>query len=307
MAVYYKWIKGCQAGASLVKGLWTYLKWGEGSVGLSVDNLPHIFTYKGKQDNPTKENDLGYILTNKATGIQIEKPWTFKDNITCNDHLKTNNFIIPNETYTFLIGINDTPTIYIGDSEKPNAYASHYIADEICFGNSIFLCNKTTNGKIRDRVHFWPTDTGLVCQFEQPNSLLELSKGGLLVDKQIKSKESIEAPYFNATSDKRAKDNIHLATFDALKLIKKLSIYTFNYKQQQDIIPGILAQDLLWECKYNNINLDLVNNINATGENNDYMSIKEDKLVYICMKAIQEQQKIIESLRRDIERLEHNY
>ena len=46
--------------------------------------------------------------------------------------------------------------------------------------------------------------------------------------------------------------------------------------------------------------LDLVTNINATGENNDYMSIKNDKLMFVLMKAIQEQQKQIEQLKSEI-------
>ena len=313
MAVYYKWIKGCQTGASLTGGLWTYLEWGSGDAGTSTNNLPHIYTYTGKQDNPTTKNDLGYILTNKATGIQIEKPWTFKDNITCNNQLKTNNFIIPNGTYTFLIGINDIPTIYKGNSEETisHAYASHYIANEICFGNSIFLCNKT-NEEIRDRVHFWLAEKNLVCQFEESNSLLELREGGLLADKQIKSresieadkqiksKESIEAQYFNATSDKRAKENIQSATYNALELIKKLPIYTYNYKNKSENLTGILAQDLL-EAQPKE--LDLVSNINATGENGDYMSIKNDKLMFVLMKAIQEQQEQIEKLQAELQQL----
>ena len=75
MAVYYKWIKGCAAGSSLTEGLWTYLKWGgnansvnnaDGSAGKTINNLPHIYAYIGKKDNPETENDLGYILTNAA-------------------------------------------------------------------------------------------------------------------------------------------------------------------------------------------------------------------------------------------------
>ena len=44
--------------------------------------LPRLRVQIGKDnDNPTEENDLGYFLTNKATGVQIEKDWTFNDNI----------------------------------------------------------------------------------------------------------------------------------------------------------------------------------------------------------------------------------
>ena len=61
-----------------------------------------------------------------------------------------------------------------------------------------------------------------------------------------------------------------------------------------------MAQDLL---KLQSDDLDLVVNKNATGKDNDYMSIKEDKLIYILMKAIQEQQSEIEVLKSKIDLL----
>jgi hypothetical protein len=64
------------------------------------------------------------------------------------------------------------------------------------------------------------------------------------------------------------------------------------------MVTGILAQDLL-EAQPKE--LDLVSNTHATGENNDYMSIKHDKLMFVLMKAIQEQQKQIEQLKAEIE------
>ena len=108
------------------------------------------------------------------------------------------------------------------------------------------------------------------------------------------------ATYFNARSDKRAKENIALATYNALELIKKLPVYTFNYKKDKEKVTGILAQDLL---EVQPEGLDLVSNINATGENDDYMSIKNDKLMFVLMKAIQEQQEQIEALKAEIEKL----
>ena len=96
MAVYYKWIKGCAAGSTLTSGLWTYLKWGgnansannaDDSAGKTTNNLPHIYTYIGKKDNPETENDLGYILTNAATDVSIESHWKF--NNSCGFNVST--------------------------------------------------------------------------------------------------------------------------------------------------------------------------------------------------------------------------
>ena len=91
-----------------------------------------------------------------------------------------------------------------------------------------------------------------------------------------------------------------LATYSALDLINKLPIYIYNYKNNTETVTGILAQDLL-EAQPKE--LDLVTNINATGENNDYMSIKQDKLLFVLMKAIQEQQKEINELKSEIAKI----
>ena len=114
----------------------------------------------------------------------------------------------------------------------------------------------------------------------------------------IHSDSYCEAVYFNATSDIRAKENIKPATYNALELINKLQIYTYNYINKPESVTGIIAQELL-EAQPKE--LDLVSNINASGENGDYMSIKNDKLMFVLMKAIQEQQKEIEELRKLVE------
>ena len=110
----------------------------------------------------------------------------------------------------------------------------------------------------------------------------------------------IQALYFDATSDIRAKTDIKQLNIKAVELIKDLSIYTFKYKENNEPSIGIMAQDLL---KLQSDGLDLVVNKNATGKDNDYMSIKEDKLIYILMKAIQEQQSEIEALKSKIDLL----
>jgi hypothetical protein len=135
------------------------------------------------------------------------------------------------------------------------------------------------------------------------------TKGSVLIDKNLGVKENIVATgsctalYFNATSDRRAKENIKPANYSALDLIKRLPIYNYNYKQQpNEHMTGILAQDLLVAQPSE---LDLVSNINATGENGDFMSIKNDKLIFILMKAIQEQQEEIENLKDKIEKIKN--
>ena len=103
---------------------------------------------------------------------------------------------------------------------------------------------------------------------------------------QIKANDVCEAAYFNATSDKRAKNNFtHVSTVNALKWINDLKIYTFNYRSNGKSSIGITTQQVQ-DKPINDFNF--VDNLEATGENGDYMTIKESKLVYMCMSAIQE-------------------
>ena len=110
----------------------------------------------------------------------------------------------------------------------------------------------------------------------------------------IKAFGKCEALYFNAISDYRAKKDFKPLQVDALKLIQKIQPYSFKYKDSNTPSIGIIAQDV------QDIDIEgfkLVDNENATGENMDYMSIHESKLIYILWKAIQEQQKEIEELK----------
>lgn len=114
--------------------------------------------------------------------------------------------------------------------------------------------------------------------------------------------EYVEAPYFNATSDIRAKTNINPFNISAINIVKTLNTYTYTYKDSGLISYGIMAQDVQ-TLKINDFTF--VNNPDASGENGDYISIKEDKLVYLLLEAVKEQQKQIDKLEKEIEVLRH--
>ena len=325
MAVYYKWIKGCAPGASLTKGLWTYLKWGSGDAGTSTNNLPHIYTYTGKQDNPTTENDLGYILTNKATGVALEADWQFNNNKGLSFYDNSSRPIeqakFNANTNTFYLftrdwKINDFATpnksmarFYGGSSGKIEFYYPVYIGNENAGCRIVVPTNaETDDSKI---ISMYAKKVALYSQLDVGWDDIERKAsikippmwedGSILICKPLDVQNNpVHALCFNATSDKRAKENIQSATYNALELIKKLPIYTYNYKNKSENLTGILAQDLL-EAQPKE--LDLVSNINATGENGDYMSIKNDKLMFVLMKAIQEQQEQIEKLQAELQQL----
>lgn len=106
-----------------------------------------------------------------------------------------------------------------------------------------------------------------------------------------------QAGFFNATSDKRAKENFEpLSTEAALKTVLDTPLYSFDYKSGAHSI-GVLAQDLI-HVDMNNFSF--VGNQNASGQNGDYMNVHESKFIYLLWAAIQEQQKEIESLRAQL-------
>lgn len=318
MAVYYKWIKGCAAGSTLTSGLWTYLKWGgnanstnnaDGSAGKTTNNLPHIYTYIGKKDNPEteNENDLGYILTNKATDISIESDWKFNNNYSLsfneNDTTKRAKFYSDNQGFYL-----STKNWTISDSSDSNAIMMRFYEEntkkiEIGGNNYPTYILGTLNVNSTTTLSGVVSITNTTVTTNAESGALKVA-GGIGVGGAIYSGSSCTAVFFNATSDKRAKENIRPANYSALDLIKKLPVYIYNYKNSNETVTGILAQDLL-EVQPKELNL--VSNINATGENNDYMSIKNDKLMFVLMKAIQEQQEQIEQLKSEIDNIKKSY
>ena len=110
-----------------------------------------------------------------------------------------------------------------------------------------------------------------------------------------------EADFFNARSDKRAKENIYPLMASALDIINAVQVYTFNYKNSNQTTIGLIAQEML---PYNLGGATFVSNPDATGEDGDYMSITESKLVYLLLKGIQEQQEQINQLKQRIIDLE---
>ena len=295
MAVYYKWIKGCAVGSTLKTGLWTYLKWGgsgtDTTAGKTTNNLPHIYTYIGKEDTPTTENDLGYILTNAATDIEITQPWKLSSDFyfDLNNHTNNNNLFLS----------TSSGNIQLIDG-------GYYFGGNLTV-NSTLTVNNSTISELE--VNSITTLKGVVSitnttpATNAESGALKVA-GGIGVSGAIYSGSSCTAEYFNATSDKRAKENIRPANYDALDLIKKLPVYIYNYKNNNETVTGILAQDLL-EAQPEELNL--VSNINATGENNDYMSIKNDKLMFVLLTAIQEQQEQIEQLKSEIANIKKPY
>lgn len=285
MAIFWNHIKGTGNAASNNDGLWTWIEWSK-PVGITViptlltDALSPEIKVKIGNGNPDGEDEtvpLGNILTTKVdTNVYGSWNnyntwnWCYKED----DKITNVLSILPQQNGLQINTPGDVTWIV------PNSYIWSFKKEKE---------NNTPVIQIR-----WDINSDN-SEDNTWDSILNINNTGI-----IKTTKQCEALYFNATSDKRAKENITPATFSGLDLINKLSLYTFNYKNAAGTVPGILAQDLL---EIQPEGLDLVDNIAATGENGDYMSIKEGKLIFVLMQAIKEQQVQIDELKAELKKL----
>lgn len=269
MAIFWNHIKGTGNATSNNTGLWTWIEWSkavdvmDAATVLTSDLSPEI---KIKIGNGSPDKNLGNIVTTNAN-ITTYGNWIHKNVSTWQD--QGNNAVFKIEPRNAECQISGYNGIHFDLIDRQNSASFTWNFDG------------KTNLKLGVQKCEVYVDTHIV-------------NSDLKVDKKC------EANFFNATSDKRAKENIQPATFSGLDLINKLSLYTFNYKSSADTVPGILAQDLL---EVQPEGLDLVDNIYARGKDNDYMSIKESKLIFVLMQAIKEQQAQIEDLKAQIKNL----
>lgn len=275
MALNWQHIKGIYGS----EPLYTFIEFSSTTYNANSNNTfdyaPTI--WYGVNNSKDTASELGHIITEKATGQKIEHTLTINDLLTCNKGIKISNSIenINDSNNNFKISFSST--------DKPDyitLIASESKNLELAIPNGKFTINANTT---------W-----------SDNSKLEIGTNS--ISRTSITKDYVEAPYFNATSDMRAKENIIPFNGDAIKIITSLPTYTFNYKNSDTISYGILAQDLV-NTKINDFSF--IENINASGENNDYMKVKESKLIYLLIEGIKAQQKEIDSLKAQLEELKH--
>lgn len=99
----------------------------------------------------------------------------------------------------------------------------------------------------------------------------------------IDSNSCLTAPSFNATSDKRLKENIE--PLKPIEGLLDLPLYTYDYKDSGIHSLGCMAQDL------QKIAPELV-----VEDDNGYLSVKESKLVYYLLMEVK-------NLRNEVKKL----
>lgn len=249
-----------------------------------IQNIPVTDWFKSSASDWTSDASYFEFWNNTSTFV-LEQKWNKEVNtqqLVCFSkdrmHVQVNTDV--------LFGNSDNTKSYA----KPlvRCYGKLEVKDTVDFSSTLKSGNYTCTGNLTVQGTAESVFSGAI-------------KGaGLTSTAQIIATSYCQASYFNATSDKRAKENIHLSTYSALDLIKKVQVYNYQYKNTNDRVTGIMAQDLL-EAQPKE--LDLVSNVQATGEDGDYMSIKTDKLVSVLWKAIQEQQEQIEELKKELKML----
>ena len=264
-------------------------------------------------------DDLGYIITSKLENASIRYLLTFqsgiKDESDDGSLFQRVNFFYDNTTYGYIKTDNSTSKLLMHIKNKPFRIEVHDSTDnnsrntfEVS-ANHFKLESQTTVGFFSSYINAYNDITfdNNPLSFAIYNGstykgfcLARTMDGSSIDDIQAYFNIPLNATFFNATSDRRAKTNERKATFSALSIINQLPIYNFRYKIDNTDSIGIMAQDA------ENIkagDFELVDNKNATGENGNYMVVRESKLVYIAWKAIQEQSKIIEDQQRQINEL----
>lgn len=279
--IFYNYIKGTGSGTTnLNKGLWTWLCFQNAGSSKALSKSCTLLPEVKIADSLTGDQvPYGHIITEGASGQKITNPFTFADDLTVEGKLQVNNNIY-------------TPKIYFQQNKK---YDDDWNTPYIYSDDNYFYLNGGSTKKGTNIYHddaIFLNTNGATLKLTQ--SLLELFDAPLKVDRGY-----VEASYFNATSDKRAKTNIQPADFNASALVEKLPIYTFDYCADMSHSLGVIAQEaMLFDGTINNFSL--VDNEAATGVDGDYMTIKESKLVYILWKANQEMLRRIDSLEKQL-------
>lgn len=299
MALHWQHIKGVYGN----EPLYTYIE----------------FTSKPTESNLKKEQsipDLYVSISNYSDKTEIEK------NATC-----LGKFIVSdaedqsiNSNFSFLkqINCNDTVNFYRTNENNKNTWVkfidttSNSSVDKFCIYNALKNSTQYTVFKTMQnagRMAIEASGKDYILDIGESgitsNRTLTMSGSNKIVcgiNQTIIDSTKVEAPYFNATSDRRAKEDPLPFSGKALDIINQIQTFTYKYKDTKQVSYGVMAQDLL-DIKINDFSF--VENAAATGENGDYMSVRESKLVYLLLEGIKELQIEVNDLRKEVEELKN--
>ena len=301
MALHWQHIKGVYGN----EPLYTYIEFAPKPTGSNLkkqESIPDLYVsisnYSDKTEIKNNAKYLGKFIVSDAEDQSINSNFSFLKQINCND---TVNFCRTNKndenTWVKFID-NTTPTspvdkfcIYnaLKNSTQYTVFKTMQSAGKVAIeasGSKDYILDIGESGITSNRTLTMSGSNKIVCGINQ--TIIDSTK--------------VEAPYFNATSDRRAKEDPLPFNGKALDIINQIQTFTYKYKDTKQVSYGVMAQDLL-DIKINDFSF--VENAAATGENGDYMSVRESKLVYLLLEGIKELQIEVNDLRKEMEELKN--
>ena len=303
MALHWQHIKGVYG----EEPFYTYIEFASKPAGPDLkkkESIPDLYistsNYSNKTDIEKHAINLGKFIVSDAENQSIKTNFSFQEQINCNN---TVNFFRTNKNDE---NHNNTWVKFI-DNTTPTSPV-----DKFCIYNALKNSTQYTVFKMIQsdgRMAIEESDKGYILDIGNSGitSNRRLTMSGLNqivcgINQTVIDSTKVEAPYFNATSDRRAKEDPLPFNGKALDIINQIQTFTYRYKDTKQVSYGVMAQDLL-DIKINDFSF--VENAAATGENGDYMSVRESKLVYLLLEGIKELQIEVNNLRKEVEELKN--
>ena len=301
MALHWQHIKGVYG----EEPLYTYIEFAPktGSDLKKQESIPDLYVstsnYSDRTEIKNEKNatHLGKFIVSDAKDQSINTNFSFQGQINCND---TVNFFRTNKN-------NENTWIKFIDKTLNSSI------DKFCIYNELKGSTQYTVFQMMQkagRMAIEESDKDYILDIGEDgitsNRTLTMSGSNKIIcgdnNQTIIDSTKVEAPYFNATSDRRAKEDPLPFNGKALDIINQIQTFTYKYKDTKQVSYGVMAQDLL-DIKINDFSF--VENAAATGENGDYMSVRESKLVYLLLEGIKELQIEVNDLRKEVEELKN--
>lgn len=304
MALHWQHIKGVYG----EQPFYTYIEFAQKPTGSDLKNnkqyIPDLYVSTSNYSDKTeieKTTHLGKFIVSNAEDQSINSNFSFSNQINCND---TVNFFRTNKNDE---NHNNTWVKFIDNTTLTSPIEKFRIYNALKISTPYTVFKMVQNAS---RMAIEASGKDYILDIGEDgitsNRTLTISGSNQIVcgsgNQTIIDSTKVEAPYFNATSDRRAKEDPLPFNGKALDIINQIQTFTYKYKDTKQVSYGVMAQDLL-DIKINDFSF--VENATATGENGDYMSVRESKLVYLLLEGIKELQIEVNNLRKEVEELKN--
>lgn len=322
---YIKGLNGEKDSQDNTNLIYSYLVWSKEKLesNSTVDEKyrPELIISSNQKLNENSNSfSLGKILTEKGGWKFIHNngtgSWNFRwgkkeNNIEDNDNLIITNTLEGNEYLRYIYTPHYRCQFLTVMDGFLNSIETNASGGDWDYNTSIFNCQQAiTNEKkerhiimLHNRIHFSSDNDGTETENNKCSAKFNKCDITISNNSTFTANCQINATSFNATSDIRAKTNIKPLLMSATNYLSNLKLYSYNYKSDNSQSIGIIAQEVEQQPVKDLFNQEILNLANAPKDDKTFYTIKQDKLVYLCIKAIQEQNEEIEKLKREIEDL----